>query len=94
MWGITAGTIPIIFAMPFEMKEVGPALGGTAMALIFVAGNLGGFIFPALTAYIAKTMDPTAAMLWIGVLCGLIGYALTGLLIWGVRETGHKAQAQ
>ena len=94
MWGITAGTIPIIFAMPFEMKEVGPALGGTAMALIFVAGNLGGFIFPALTAYIAKTMDPTASMLWIGVLCGLIGYALTGLLIWGVRETGHKAQAQ
>lgn len=91
VWGITAGSIPIIFVIPFEMKEVGPALGGTAMALIFVAGNLGGFIFPALTAYLAGSMEPAAAMVWIGVLCGLLGYALTGILIWTVRETGHKA---
>ncbi len=92
LWGLFAGSIPIIFAMPFEMKEVGVALGGTAMALIFVVGNLGGFVFPALTAYIAKSMDPSNALIWIGVLCGLIGYALTGILIWLVRETGHKAQ--
>jgi len=93
VWGLFAGTIPIIFVIPFEMKEVGPALGGTAMALIFVAGNLGGFLFPAITAYLAKSMDPGAAIMWIGALCGLIGYALTGILIWGVRETGHRAAA-
>jgi MFS family permease len=92
VWGLAAGVIPIVFVLPFEMKDVGPALGGTATALILIAGFIGGFTFPALTAYIAAKTDPTASMRWVGILCGLIGYALSGLLIWGIRETGHRAR--
>ena len=90
LWGFFSGTIPLCFVIPFELKEVGPALGGTAMALIAISGSCGAFVFPVVTGYIAKAMDPASTMLWIGVLCGLIGYASTGLLIWGVRETGWK----
>ena len=90
LWGLTSGTITIVFVIPFEMKEVGPAMGGMAMAVIMIAGSLGAFSFPVITGYMVKAMDPSSALIGIGVLCGLIGYSLTGLLIWGVKETGWK----
>jgi nitrate/nitrite transporter NarK len=92
VWGIAAGAIPIVFALPFEMKEVGPALGGTATALILVAGFIGGFVFPAITAFITARMNAGASMVWIGIVCGLVGYAASGLAILGARETGRRAQ--
>jgi MFS family permease len=92
VWGLAAGSIPIVFVLPFEMRDVGPALGGTAIAMILMAGFIGGFVFPALTAYITARMNPAISMRWIGILCGFIGYALTGVLIWGIRETGHRTR--
>jgi nitrate/nitrite transporter NarK len=91
VWGFAAGAVPILFAMPFEMEEVGPAYGGTAIGLIFTGGSIGGFIFPLIVAKISQSFSPLQAMTWIGVLCGLFAYVSTGLLIWTIRETGPKS---
>ena len=94
IWGVSAGAIPLLFAMPMEMKEVGPAVGGSAIGLIMAVGNLGGFLFPVIIAGLSARMGPSAALLWIGLLCGIGGYALTGLLIWLIKETGPRARAE
>jgi len=87
IWGLCAGAIPLVMAVPLELPEVGPALAGSAMGLIMAAGNVGGFIFPLVTAPLAA-INP----LWVGVLCGIIGFSGTALVIWGVVETGEKAR--
>lgn len=92
IWGLAGAGIPLIFSMPMEMPQVGPAIGGTAIGLIMAVGNLGGFLFPIATAAISSRMDPGTALIWIGVLCGFIGYVLTGALIWMIKETGPKAR--
>ncbi len=91
VWGFAAGTTPLLFAMPFEMEEVGPAYGGTAIGLILTAGSIAGFIFPLIVAKISQSFSPLQAMTIIGVLCGLFAYVSTGLLIWTIRETGPKS---
>jgi MFS transporter, CP family, cyanate transporter len=93
LWGLSAGAIPLIFVMPMEMPEVGPAVGGSAIGLIMAVGNLGGFIFPVVIAGLSSSMNPSSALVWIGLLCGIGGYAITGLLIWMIKETGPKARA-
>ncbi|MFC1896800.1 nitrate/nitrite transporter [Thermodesulfobacteriota bacterium] len=91
VWGLTAGAIPIIFAVPFEMPSVGLALGGAAIGLILAAGNVGGFLFPTIIGKFSGG-DPATSLLYVGILCGLFGYSGTGLVIWLVHETGPKAQ--
>lgn len=92
VWGLFAGAIPIVFAIPFETPSVGVALGGAAIGLILAAGNIGGFLFPTFISTFAGG-EPTASLLKVGILCGLFGYAGTALVIWMVNETGSKARA-
>jgi MFS family permease len=92
IWGLSAGAIPLLFAMPMEMPEVGPAVGGSAIGLIMAVGNLGGFLFPVIIAGFSASMNSSSALLWIGLLCGIGGYGITGVLIWLVKETGPKAR--
>ena len=45
--GAAAGPIiPVTTAMPVEMPAIGPALAGTALGILFMIGNLGGFFGP------------------------------------------------
>lgn len=74
LWGLTAGAIPLIFAMPMEMEDVGPAKGGVAIGLIMAVGNFGGFIFPMAIAALSSKMAPSTALIWIGLICGILSY--------------------
>ncbi len=88
LWGSTLGVFPLLFTIPFELPDVGPELGGSALGMISAAGNLGGFIFLMVIASITDRMELGQAAVYIGILCGFIGYLLAGILIWKIPETG------
>ena len=88
--GAVAGAaVPIIMTIPAEMKQVGPALAGTSMGLIFMLGNAGGFVGPVVAGILMDvTGSPTPAFLFMGAAM-IIG----GFLALMVPETGQKRQA-
>jgi cyanate permease len=85
--GAAVGTIPpIMMIIPVELKEIGPALSATAMGLIFMIGNTGGFLGPIVAG---KLMDLTTAH-WPGFLFMGIAGIIAAFCILPVRETGLK----
>jgi len=61
--GAAAGPfLPVSTAMPVEMREIGPVLAGTALGILFMIGNTGGFLGPLITGWL---MDTTGSA-WIG----------------------------
>ena len=87
--GAVAGmAVPIIMTIPAEMKQVGPALAGTSMGLIFMLGNAGGFVGPVVAGILMDaTGSPVPAFLFMGAAI-IVG----GLLALLVPETGRKKQ--
>lgn len=84
--GISMGMIPpVLLAIPVEIKEVGSALAATAAGLIFMIGNIGGFLGPIVSG---KIMDVTGSdglgFLFMGFIL-----ILGSLFILPVRETGQ-----
>ncbi len=48
--GAAMGTVaPVLLAIPVEMKEIGPKMTATAVGVIFMIGNAGGFAGPVVT---------------------------------------------
>jgi MFS family permease len=96
MWavvcGIATGVEVLLSVMPMEMPRVGPDIGGAAMGLIISCGSLGGFLFLMVAAGLSSGMDPVKALVWIGVICGIIGASSPGLMVWMIEETGPKGR--
>jgi MFS family permease len=83
--GAAMGTIsPIFMATIVETKGIGAALAGTTVGLIFMVGNVFGFVGPVVSG---KLMDVTGAQ-WPGFLFMGIAYILASFFILPVRETG------
>ncbi len=54
--GAAAGPfLPVSTAMPLEMPGIGPVLGGTALGILFMIGNTGGFLGPMITGWLMDT---------------------------------------
>jgi len=54
--GAAAGPfLPVSTAMPIEMPGIGPVLAGTALGILFMIGNTGGFLGPLITGWLMDT---------------------------------------
>jgi nitrate/nitrite transporter NarK len=54
--GAAAGPfLPVSTAMPVEMPGIGPVLAGTALGILFMIGNTGGFFGPIVTGWLMDT---------------------------------------
>jgi MFS family permease len=86
--GAAAGPIiPVSTAMPVEMPDVGPALAGTALGVLFMIGNLGGFFGPLIAGkMIEVTGTPWSGFLFVAVLLFLAPLILMKLQ---EPERGH-----
>ena len=55
--GAAAGPIiPVTTAIPVEMPSIGPASAGTALGILFMIGNLGGFFGPMFVGWTIETL--------------------------------------
>nr|VFJ63578.1 MAG: Nitrate/nitrite transporter NarK [Candidatus Kentron sp. DK] len=80
LWGFSASILlPVMVPLVFHTPGVDRQSAGTAAGIVFSTGNLGGFVFPMIiTAWVLEAGQPTVML---GILCGLLGYALAGLLV-------------
>ena len=54
--GAAAGPfVPVSTAMPVEIPKIGPVLAGTALGILFMIGNSGGFLGPIITGWLMDT---------------------------------------
>jgi hypothetical protein len=85
VWGTSAGAIALLFVAPIEMKDVGPALAGSAIGVLQTAGFAGGFLGPVI-GMLFVAIDPVLGFVfWMGC------YVLSALLFLTIRETGWRA---
>ena len=85
--GAAMGSIaPIFMATIVETKGIGPALAGTAIGLVFMIGNFGGFIGPIITG---KLMDAAGAQ-WPGFIFMGLCYFVAAFFILPLKDTGRK----
>ena len=85
--GAAMGTIaPVLMSVPVEMEKIGTALAGTAMGVIFMLGNTGGFIGPVVAG---KLMD-TAGTSMPGFIFIASALIISAVVIIPLKETGRK----
>jgi cyanate permease len=85
--GIALGTIaPVLMAIPVEMKQVGTALAGTAVGIVFMIGNTGGFVGPVVAG---KLMDLTGSF-WPSFIFLSAALIVAAAFILPLEETGRK----
>jgi NNP family nitrate/nitrite transporter-like MFS transporter len=85
VWGTSAGAIALLFVAPIEMKDVGPAIAGSAIGVLQTAGFAGGFLGPVI-GMLFVAIDPVLGFVfWMGC------YVLSALLFLTIRETGWRA---
>ncbi|MDD5082638.1 MAG: MFS transporter [Dehalococcoidales bacterium] len=88
-WGLFAGGVGLIVAVPMELPGVGIMRAGSLLGLIMASGYTGGFLFSLFVPPLAGI-----SLVLPGILCGFGGYALSGGLFLLVTETGHRAKAK
>jgi nitrate/nitrite transporter NarK len=88
VWGLAAGVIALVFAVPLELPRVGPALAGSAIGATLMAGFLGGFISPVVGIEIAEHSPAAAFGFWAGC------YGASALLFALLPETGPAAHRE
>jgi cyanate permease len=87
--GASMGTlIPVFTVIPVEIKEIGHGLAATAVGILFMVGNTGGFFGPIIAG---KIMDVTRTE-WPGFLFMIVAIIVAGFCILPVRETGQRGQ--
>jgi cyanate permease len=70
--GVGAGGIsPLVRVVPAELEEVGPALTGTAVGLVFAVGETGGFLGPFLIGWLYDLSGSYAPGLAVICACSL-----------------------
>jgi len=86
VWGLAAGVIALVFAVPLELASVGPALAGSALGATLMAGVLGGFLSPIVGLALAEREPLWAFAFWAAC------YALSALAFLLLPETGPRAR--
>jgi NNP family nitrate/nitrite transporter-like MFS transporter len=86
VWGLAAGVIALVFAVPLELPRVGPALAGSAIGATLMAGFLGGSVSPYVGLRLAERSAPMAFLFWAGC------YGASALLFALLPETGSAAR--
>jgi nitrate/nitrite transporter NarK len=81
------GTIsPLLFTIPFELKELSPSVAGAAIGMILTFQNLGIFVYPILSGKLIDLFTPNYYP-YFGA--QMMAFALTFILVWRlVPETG------
>ncbi|MFI5314725.1 MAG: nitrate/nitrite transporter [Myxococcota bacterium] len=87
IWGLAAGAIALVFAVPLELPSVGPALAGSAIGVTLLAGFFGGFLSPMIGLAIAERQPLGAFLFWAGC------YGASALLFLLLPETGRSRRA-
>jgi nitrate/nitrite transporter NarK len=87
---LLSGGNPLVYVIPIESPGIGPNLAGTAMGAVYAAGSLGGFIFPFLNGLISGPSPGASTIIYIALLCSIIGFGSAGMLVWLLEETGPK----
>jgi nitrate/nitrite transporter NarK len=85
--GFGTGVIALLFVIPVELPDVGPALAGSAVGVATTAGFLGGSLSPLILTPVAESIPVLAFGIWAGC------FAISALLILAVRETGPRRAA-
>lgn len=88
--GAALGTIaPVMMAIPVELKQIGTALTGTAVGVIFMIGNTGGFFGPVVSGKLMDmTKSPLTGFLFMGV-----ALIISAFVVIPLTETGKKRQS-
>jgi nitrate/nitrite transporter NarK len=87
VWGLSAGGIALVFAVPLELRSVGPALAGAAVGATLMAGFLGGFFSPMIGLALAERNPLYGFAFWAGC------YVFSALCFWLLPETGSRARS-
>lgn len=83
--GAAAGPIiPVSTAIPVEMPDIGPALAGTALGILFMIGNFGGFAGPLAVGWLIEISGSP----WSGFMLAAILVILAPILIFKLRAPG------
>lgn len=70
--GVGAGGIsPLVRVVPAELEDIGPALTGTAVGLVFAVGEAGGFLGPFLIGWLYDLSGSYAPGLAVICVCSL-----------------------
>lgn len=83
--------IMVGFAMPqlrsviMEIKEIGPALSGSAFGGIFTFNRIGGFLMPWFTGLVMEAISAAAGVFLIASVT-----LIPPILVFYARETGHR----
>jgi hypothetical protein len=86
VWGVAAGAIALVFAVPLELPRVGPALAGSAIGATLLGGFLGGFLSPLAGLAIAERSATAAFLFWAGC------YGMSALCFALLPETGRRLE--
>lgn len=85
--GAAMGTIaPVLMTIPVEHEEIGTGLAATAVGLIFMIGNTGGFLGPIVSG---KLMDLTGSH-WAGFIFMAAVLIVAAGFVIPLQETGRK----
>jgi cyanate permease len=85
--GAAMGTIaPVLMIIPVEIEKIGTENTATAIGIIFMIGNTGGFIGPVISG---KLMDVTGSH-WAGFIFMAAALIAAAGSIVPLRETGRK----
>ncbi len=87
VWGVSAGGIALVFAVPLELRSVGPALAGAAVGATLMAGFLGGFLSPMIGLALAESDPLYGFAFWASC------YGASALCFFLLPETGSRARA-
>jgi NNP family nitrate/nitrite transporter-like MFS transporter len=82
--GAGIGTlVPILFTLPIEIKEIGPGLAATAVGLLLMVGNTGGFFGPLISG---KLMDITGSYIASFIFMGAV-LIVAAVFIIPIKDT-------
>ena len=80
--------LPVATAIPVEMKAVGPGLAGTAVGVMFMIGNTGGFLGPVIAGKLIDTFGTP----WAGFGFVSVAAFVGAFVAMGMQETGRAAR--
>ena len=66
------GLSPLIRSIPVELNDIGPALTGTAVGLVYAFGEIGGFLAPVLMGALRDTTGSFTSGIVICAIAALI----------------------
>lgn len=69
------GLSPLIRSIPVELDDIGPALTGTAVGLVYAFGEIGGFLGPVLIGALRDTTGSFTAGIVLCAIAGLVAAA-------------------